>query len=134
MASDAGGTAQAAAAIGLGGGGFATLLVTSSVTQFASEKRFDLALTVDQVRDKVYPLVGTAPADQQLEVRGAAGQTVAVLVDGARALSSYGPFQPGMRLHVIDLNPGRVKEFSDTSQVEKYVMSDETYLSRKGVL
>ena len=56
---------------------------------------------------------------------------VADLNDDAATLESYNP-QSGMRIFVIDEDPSNnVRNLQDTTQVEKYVMSDEDYAKRE---
>ena len=76
--------------------------------------------------------VGTAPQYQILELYNADG-TLFVAIDGDdKKLDSFQP-QNGMKIFVKDIDPNnQIANLQDTSQVEKYTMSDDSYASREG--
>jgi tubulin-folding cofactor B len=51
---------------------------------------------------------------------------IGYLADETTNLGDYDVYD-FCRLHVVDLNPGKLAELSDLSKVEKYVMADEDY-------
>ncbi|KAK1371235.1 Tubulin-folding cofactor B [Heracleum sosnowskyi] len=64
-----------------------------------------------------------------LELYDHSGTKILVLSDNTRPLGFYSP-EDGHRLHIIDLDPSSVTSggwLDDTSQVEKYTISEEAF-------
>lgn len=102
--------------------------VTSNVTSFASEKRFQKDLTVAALKAKLELVAGAACSSMIVEVYGKDDKLICRLDDNDALVGSY-PIDDGVRLHVIDKS-GDGGEFEDTANVEKYEMSETDYAQR----
>ncbi|CCM02652.1 uncharacterized protein FIBRA_04756 [Fibroporia radiculosa] len=100
-----------------------------------SERRFDLHITVQQLKNKLELITGIPVPNQSISVHNAENDSniLAVLEDENRALGFYG-MQDGQVLKVTDLNPSTsfTGQLSDVSQVEKFELSEEAYAQRRG--
>lgn len=99
------------------------------------EIKFDLHMTVGEVKRKLHRHCGTAPDFQRLLLKDG-GQVIAELADDSRMLGYYS-VESGMTLHIVDEDPfslSRGGGLEDESQIEKYRMSDEAYAQRKGTV
>lgn len=96
-----------------------------------SERRFDLRITVEQLKAKLELVTGIPVQNQKIEVHSGDGQTVAQLMDDSKQLGYYG-LSDLQTLKVIDTNPSTsfTGQLSDTSHVEKFELSDEAYANR----
>ncbi|ONM15736.1 Tubulin-folding cofactor B [Zea mays] len=106
------------------------LLIThSNLTTFAADIRVSQQTTVEALKDKLWRKTGTAVASMRLQLRDDSGTKIADLDDDAAPLAAYAPYN-GYRIHVVDLDPSSLTSggwLEDTSLVDKYTMSDETY-------
>jgi len=104
------------------------LTVTTNLTSFASERRFDKSISISSLKGKLELITGASSSNMQLELYDKEDKLVTRL-DNADALLGSLPVEDGMRLHVFDKThqPG---EFEDTSKVEKFVLPDEEYSKR----
>merc|ERR1711991_373502 len=93
-------------------------------------KLFSKNQTVEDLKKKLERIVGTPPQYMELELRNLDGTVIAKLEQQDQTLDSYNP-ENGKRLHIVDNDPNQtVLLLQDTSQVEKYTMSDESYNER----
>ena len=98
-------------------GDLVTVSITSSITSFASEKRFDKALLVSEVKAKLELICGASAATMAITVFDKDNRKVCELTDDAAVFGSF-PIDDGMRLHVED--DSRIKgEFEDVNKVDK---------------
>eukprot|EP01065_Artemidia_motanka_P006563 TRINITY_DN1321_c11_g1_i1.p1 TRINITY_DN1321_c11_g1~~TRINITY_DN1321_c11_g1_i1.p1 ORF type:complete len:278 (+),score=126.29 TRINITY_DN1321_c11_g1_i1:50-835(+) len=96
------------------------------------EKRFDRHLTISEVKWKIQTFFGTDSGLMMLQLQDADGTVVADNMDDDRMLGYYSP-QDGWTVHAIDLDPqaeAKCRGWTDTSLVQKYMMSDEDYAKR----
>ncbi|CAE6418179.1 unnamed protein product [Rhizoctonia solani] len=100
-----------------------------------SERKYDLHMTVGQLKGKLESVTGIAPESQQLTVhRSVDEQNLAplhVLDDDSRPLGFYS-LSDMMLLKVTDTNTNSLTgQFTDVSNVEKFELTDEEYQQRK---
>ncbi|KAI0664502.1 CAP Gly-rich domain-containing protein [Cubamyces menziesii] len=99
-----------------------------------SERRFDLSLTVAQLKSKLELITGIPIQNQEISVLPSedATQPLCVLADDSRPLGFYG-VHDWQVLKVADLNPATsfTGQLSDTSQVEKFELSETEYAQRQ---
>lgn len=96
-------------------------------------KNFSLDLSMDQFKQKLEMFVGTAPNFMKLELYDQTGTQKVADLDNANA--KLGDYQPrgGMKIYVVDTDPNNtIKQLQDTTDVEKYTMSEEEYNKREG--
>ncbi|KAN0088216.1 CAP Gly-rich domain containing protein [Tylopilus felleus] len=96
-----------------------------------SERRFDLHITVEQLKAKLELVTGVPVQNQSISIQNSAGETIAQLSDDTKQLGYYG-LSALQTLNVIDTNPATsfTGQLSDVSQVEKFELSDEAYAKR----
>uniref|UniRef100_A0A7S2W9K5 CAP-Gly domain-containing protein n=1 Tax=Rhizochromulina marina TaxID=1034831 RepID=A0A7S2W9K5_9STRA len=107
----------------------------SNVSARMIELKFDLHTTVGEVKSKLHRHCGT-PAQFQRLVLKDGGQPICELSDDSRMLGFYS-VESGMTIHIIDEDPyslSRGGGLEDTSLIEKYRMSEDTYDKRKGTV
>ncbi|PWZ39052.1 Tubulin-folding cofactor B [Zea mays] len=106
------------------------LLIThSNLSTFAADIRVSQQTTVEALKDKLWRKTGTAVASMRLQLRDDSGTKIADLDDDTAPLAAYAPYN-SYRIHVVDLDPSSLTSggwLEDTSLVDKYKMSDETY-------
>ncbi|QRV88716.1 CAP-Gly domain protein [Ceratobasidium sp. AG-Ba] len=112
-----------------------TLFVSSPDTY--SERKYDLHLTIGQLKGKLESVTGIAPDSQRLTVHrsGDASDSAPlhVLDDDSRPLGFYS-LSDMMLLKVADTNIHSLTgQFTDVSGVEKFELTDEEYQKRKGM-
>eukprot|EP01136_Pigoraptor_vietnamica_P007999 Opistho-1_new@42799 len=104
-----------------------TLIVTTSLSSLASERRFDKSIQVIQLKEKLELITGSTAGYMSLQLFDKKDGLVCTLSDDNAMLGAY-PVQDFMRLHVIDTDPHKKRgEFEDTSRVEKYEMDEDEY-------
>ncbi|XP_072047355.1 tubulin-folding cofactor B-like [Amphiura filiformis] len=104
--------------------------ITSSISDFPSEKRFQKDLTIGQLKSKLEVIVGSAAPAMELQLFSRDNQLIVVMSDDSALLGSY-PVEDGMRIHVIDRDPSvSVGEYTDVSKVEKFELSTDDYAKR----
>eukprot|EP01137_Pigoraptor_chileana_P022989 Opistho-2@88582 len=104
-----------------------TLMVTTSLGAMASERRFDKALTVLQVKEKLELITGSTAGYMRLQLHDRKDAVVCTLHDDNAMLGAY-PVEDYMRLHVVDTDPHKKRgEFEDLSKIEKYEMEEDQY-------
>lgn len=96
-----------------------------------SERRFDLHITVEQLKAKLELITGIPVQNQKIVVENNDGQTIAQLTDDSKQLGYYS-LSNLQTLKVIDTNPSTsfTGQLSDTSNVEKFELSEEAYAKR----
>ncbi|KAI8584071.1 hypothetical protein K450DRAFT_221366 [Umbelopsis ramanniana AG] len=94
-----------------------------------SERRFDKGLTILDFKYKLEPITGIPASTQSISLYN--GETlIGRIDDDTRMLGAY-PIDDYMRIHVIDLNPHRLKnQYNDTSLVDKFELTEEEYAKR----
>ncbi|XP_077993284.1 tubulin-folding cofactor B-like [Glandiceps talaboti] len=105
-----------------------TVQITSSLSSFASERRFQKDITVADLKGKLELITGCSAASMQIQAFNKDDKQVASLSDDSAPLGSY-PVDDGMRLHVIDPTK-KAGEFEDLSKVEKFELSEDAYKKR----
>ena len=107
----------------------------SNLNRRMAEIRFDLHMTIWDVKMKISTHCGTPAASQRLVLKDA-GQPIAHMDDDSKMLGYYS-VESGMEIHIIDTDPFSTittKALEDVSQIEKYRMSDEAYDQRRGTV
>ncbi|KAI9464645.1 CAP Gly-rich domain-containing protein [Boletus coccyginus] len=96
-----------------------------------SERRFDLHITVEQLKTKLEFITGIPVQNQRISVQNDRDETIAQLSDDTKQLGFYG-LTPLQTLNVTDTNPATsfTGQLSDVSQVEKFELSDDAYAKR----
>ncbi|KAL5492645.1 hypothetical protein ACEPAI_4092 [Sanghuangporus weigelae] len=113
--------------------GTVTVFVVSPDTR--SERRFDLHLTVQQLKTKLEPITGIPVSAQRISVKNSEEDpsVVAILDDDNRLLGFYG-IRDWQVLKVEDTSPPGASltgQFTDVSQVEKFAISEAEYAKRQ---
>ncbi|KAG8221095.1 CAP Gly-rich domain-containing protein [Butyriboletus roseoflavus] len=96
-----------------------------------SERRFDLHITVQQLKSKLELVTGIPVQNQRISIQNNEGVTIAQLSDDNNQLGFYG-LTALQTINVIDTNPATsfTGQLSDVSQVEKFELSDDAYAKR----
>ncbi|XP_038075221.1 tubulin-folding cofactor B-like [Patiria miniata] len=109
---------------------YVNLQITSTLNNFPSEKRFQKDVTIGTLKGKLEMVTGSVSASMELQLFNKDGQLVVIMSDDNALLGSY-PVEDGMRIHVQDSDPNRLRgEFEDLSKVEKYEITDDDYSKR----
>ncbi|KAI0091545.1 CAP Gly-rich domain-containing protein [Irpex rosettiformis] len=99
-----------------------------------SERRFDLHTTIEQIKHKLEFITGIPVKNQQIALYNAENDTkpVTSLSDDSRPLGFYG-VRDYQFLKVVDTDPSAsfTGQLTDTSQVEKFELTDEAYAQRQ---
>ncbi|KAI0714141.1 CAP Gly-rich domain-containing protein [Cerioporus squamosus] len=111
-----------------------TVNVFVSSPDTRSERRYDLSLTVGQLKNKLELITGIPPQNQFISVYASddAPEPVVTLSDDNRPLGFYG-LRDWQVLKVTDLNPAAsfTGQLTDTSQVDKFELSETEYAQRQ---
>jgi len=94
--------------------------------------RFNLHLTISEVKDKLRKHIGTPPEFQTLVLKHN-GHVLRELSENSRMLGFYSP-ESGMEVHIKDSDPYSLSKnggLTDVSLIEKFKISDEQYDKRK---
>jgi len=95
-------------------------------------KNFSINLTIAEFKKKLEMFAGTQPQFQRLQLFDKEDKLVADVDDDSKTLAQFGA-ESGMKIFVIDLDPNNmVRSLQDTSNVEKFSISDEEYNKREG--
>lgn len=105
-----------------------TVIVTSTLSEYSAEKRFQKDLTIAELKSRLELVTGASPSTAKLELYDKSDRLVARLDDDDSLLGSY-PVDDGMRLHVVGLGPN-VLESEGASAIEGFVLSEEEYSKR----
>ena len=93
------------------------------------EIRLDLDFTIEQVKEKLFTVVGSTVGNLELELHTQDQQFKCKLDDNSKILRDY-PVRNYDVIHCIDNNPfswNANRGLEDTSQVPKFMISDEEY-------
>lgn len=107
----------------------------SNLKQKMLELRFDLHMTIREVKARLHLHHGTPADSQRLTLRDG-GVDICALNDDDKMLGFYS-VQSGMEIFVLDVDPHSISRggaLENTDLVEKYRMSDEAYEKRKGTV
>ncbi|EPQ56159.1 hypothetical protein GLOTRDRAFT_137972 [Gloeophyllum trabeum ATCC 11539] len=112
--------------------GTVTVFVKSPDTR--SERRFDLHLTVGQLKGKLELVTGIPVSNQAISVLNseADAQVVGTLDDESKPLGFYG-LRDHQVLNVVDTDPATslTGQLNDVSQVQKFELSESEYQKRQ---
>eukprot|EP00768_Dysnectes_brevis_P002340 gnl/Dysnectes_brevis/1779_a2037_2647.p1 GENE.gnl/Dysnectes_brevis/1779_a2037_2647~~gnl/Dysnectes_brevis/1779_a2037_2647.p1 ORF type:complete len:242 (-),score=55.73 gnl/Dysnectes_brevis/1779_a2037_2647:72-797(-) len=95
------------------------------------EKRFNPDAPIHEIKDEIYSMTGTRPEHQELTLIRSKEDRIPI-TSGSVTLNDLGA-RSGMGIYVVDNNPFSIAKehgFSDLSQVDKYVMTDDDYDKR----
>jgi len=106
--------------------------VTSNITQFPMNKRFLKSLTLLALKNKLELITGGSASTMRLSLYDKQDQFVTALDSETALLGSF-PIDDDMRLHVEDKSCKK-GEFEDTSNVQKYELTEEQYGARQDTL
>jgi len=110
------------------------LAITHSVLpgSMGNTRNYSLTASIADLKSKLQMIVGTSPSFMRLQLIDKDGSVVANMDNNQATLAQYHP-RDGMGVHVIDTDPSAtIASLQDTSQVEKYTMSEEEYNKRQG--
>ncbi|KAI6354468.1 hypothetical protein MCOR25_008583 [Pyricularia grisea] len=98
----------------------------------ASERRITPSWTIATLKTKLEPITGIPPSCQRLSLKTATGDAIAIEAADEEATTLAGfPLTPYSELNVIDTRPPNARpNFTDTSNVDKYVMPEEEYAQK----
>ncbi|KAK4315812.1 hypothetical protein Pmani_012969 [Petrolisthes manimaculis] len=102
--------------------------VTSNLNNFTAEKRFDRSLTISDLKGRLELVTGGSAGSMTLEVLDTEDHPVCNLTNDEALLGSY-IIEENYRIHVTD-STKRIGEFEDTSNVEKYELTEKEYDTR----
>ena len=103
--------------------------VTSTANAYGVERRFERSLTVAALKAKLELVTGAFAQTMMLTVYGKDGKKICALDNDEALLGSY-PVDDGMTLHAEDPTI-KGNEYSDTSKVEKFELSQDEYNKRQ---
>lgn len=106
-----------------------SVLVTSTANSFGVERRFERSLTIAALKAKLELVTGAYSQTMVLTAFSKDGKKVCVLDNNEALLGSY-PVDDGMTLHAEDPTL-KGNEYSDTSNVEKFELSQDEYNKRQ---
>lgn len=106
-----------------------TVLISSTLNSYSSEKRFNRGLTLAEFKCKLELVVGTPASCMDLELYSLDNKLIMRMDSDDSLLGSY-PIDDGCRIHVIDKSGSRIGEYEDVSKVEKYEISNDAYEKR----
>mmetsp|Transcript_11736 Transcript_11736/g.35759 ORF Transcript_11736/g.35759 Transcript_11736/m.35759 type:complete len:270 (+) Transcript_11736:118-927(+) len=118
---------QAAGVVSLG-------VTHSNLAAAFPEMRFELAMTVMELKDRLYACTGTLTAHMKLALKNGRGNLVCTMDDDCARIEAYNP-RNGYTVHVIDTDPHSRSQggwLENTLLVPKYEMSEQVYENRKG--
>ena len=108
---------------------FVNVFITSNITSFTSEKKFDKSLTVADLKSKLEMITGGTAGTMKVAAFDKEDKPLCDLTDNQALLGSF-PLDDGCRLHVEDNS--KVKgEFENTANVDKFELSKEEYSKRE---
>ncbi|GFS12719.1 tubulin-folding cofactor B-like [Elysia marginata] len=102
--------------------------VTSTANTYGVERRFERCLTIAALKAKLELVTGAYSQTMILTVYSKDGKKVCALDNDDALLGSY-PVDDGMTLHAEDPTL-KANEYSDTSKVEKFELSQDEYNKR----
>ncbi|KAM9317605.1 tubulin-folding cofactor B [Pholidichthys leucotaenia] len=106
-----------------------TVRLTSTISSFEVEKRFNRGMTIAELKGKLEMIVGVPGPSIDLELFSVSDKFLQKMDDNEALLGSF-PVDDQCRIHVIDRSGGQMGEFTDVSKVEKFELTDEAYDKR----
>lgn len=106
-----------------------SVLVTSTANRYGVERRFERGMSIATLKSKLELITGASAHSVKLSLFTAENKLVCTLDNDESLLGSY-PVDDGMIIYAEDLNL-KPDEYSDTSKVEKFEISDEEYQKRQ---
>jgi len=109
-------------------GDLVNVFVTSNITSFTSEKRFDKSINILELKSKLELICGASAGAMTVTVFDKDDKKICCLEDDTAIFGSF-PVDDCMRLHVEDSS--RTKgEFENVASVEKFELNKEEYSKR----
>ncbi|XP_005089073.1 tubulin-folding cofactor B [Aplysia californica] len=105
-----------------------SVLVTSTANPFGVERRFERGMNISTLKSKLELVTGAFAQTMKLSVLNSENKLICQLDNDDALLGSY-PVDDGMTLHAEDSNL-KADEYSDTSKVEKFEISEDEYKKR----
>lgn len=102
--------------------------ITSNLSQFQAEKRYDRGLTIGDLKGRLELVTGASPGSMTLELYDDKDKPVGSITGDEALLGSF-PVEENYKIHVTDNNK-KVGEFEDVSKVEKFELSEDDYSKR----
>ncbi|XP_076037687.1 tubulin-folding cofactor B-like isoform X2 [Oratosquilla oratoria] len=102
--------------------------VTSSLTNFTSERRFDKSLTIGDFKNRLELVTGASAGSMQLEILDEKDKPVCPITDNSALLGSL-PIEDNYRIHVTD-SCQKQGAYDDLSKVDKFELSADEYNKR----
>jgi len=102
--------------------------ITSNLSNFAAEKRYDRGLTIGDLKGRLELVTGASPASMVLDIYDDNDKLVGAITQDEALLGSF-PIEENYRIHVTDNNK-KIGEFEDVSKVEKFELSEDDYGKR----
>lgn len=110
-------------------GDLVNVFITSNITSFTSEKRFDKSITIMDLKSKLELITGASAGVMYVTVFDKEDKQVCSLQDDLAIFGSF-PVDDGMRLHIEDAS--RTKgEFENVASVKKFELDQEDYSKRE---
>uniref|UniRef100_A0A0B7AQI6 CAP-Gly domain-containing protein n=1 Tax=Arion vulgaris TaxID=1028688 RepID=A0A0B7AQI6_9EUPU len=103
--------------------------VTSTANPYGVERRFERGMTVAALKSKLELITGAFAHTMKLSLYSAENKLISAIDNDEALLGSY-HVDDGMIIHAEDSNL-KPDEYSDTSKVEKFEISDEEYQKRQ---
>ncbi|XP_028651678.1 tubulin-folding cofactor B [Erpetoichthys calabaricus] len=103
--------------------------LTSTLSSFEAERRFNRGLTLAELKCKLELVVGTPASSMELQLFSTTNKFLMNMDNDEALLGSY-PVDDDCRIHVIDKTGAKIGEFEDLSRVEKYELPDDVYDKR----
>jgi tubulin-folding cofactor B len=103
--------------------------ISSNITSFTSQKKFDKSLTIAGLKMKLEMITGGTAANMQISVFDKEDKPVCEFDNNDALLGSY-PVDSGHRMHIIDDSKTK-GEFENTAAVEKFELSKEEYNNKQ---
>lgn len=103
--------------------------VTSTLSSFDVNRRFNRGITVAELKCKLELIIGCPAASMDLQLFSTSDEFLQNLDNNEALLGSY-PVDDNCRIHAIDRSGSLTGAFSDLSQVEKYEIPEDAYDKR----
>lgn len=106
--------------------------ISSNITSFMSQKKFDKSLTVGDLKLKLELITGGSSGNMKITVYDKDDKVVCDLDNDAALLGSY-PVDDSFRLHIVD-NSRIAGEFENVAAVEKFELTKDEYAKKTGTV
>jgi len=110
-------------------GDLVNVFVTSNITSFTSEKRFDKSITIFELKSKLELITGASGGNMHITVFDKEDKQICSLQDDRAMLGSF-PIDNGFKLHVEDASRTQ-GEFENVASVKKFELDQEEYSKRE---